>query len=178
MSEDERYAMVYLVIRVQVDPLGTASTPQCLALSTFSNHEILAMADTICCSFSDNRLNSTVIRNLTKTLILHPIAAALSGLAVIFGLCGARYHRVGTILMAIAALLAFLVTLVVWVIDMVLWGIVRSRIRDNVGSDSAAQYGNANWLTLGALVALALAFCTGVCGIFGRYRSSRRGGKV
>jgi hypothetical protein len=126
-------------------------------------------------SISDNRLNSGVIHNLTKTLILHPIAAGLSGLAVLFGLCGVGYHRSGTVLMSLSALLAFLVTLVIWVIDMVLWGIARSRIRDAAGSDGAAQYGNANWLTLGALVALALAFCTGVCGSFGRYR---RGSKV
>lgn len=75
--------------------------------------------------------------------------------------------------MAITSLLAFLATLIAWVIDMVLWGIVRNRIRDIEGTHSAAQYGNANWLTLGALVALALAFCAGICGSFGRYRSRR-----
>ena len=108
-------------------------------------------------------------------LILHPIAAGLSGLAILFGLCGAAYHRSGTILMAIAALLAFLVTLVVWIIDMVLFGIVRNRIRDAANTDDAAQYGNANWMTLGALVSLALAFCAGTCGgIFGRYRKRDR----
>lgn len=105
--------------------------------------------------------------------MLHPVAAGLSGLAVIFGLCGASYHRVGTILMSLAALLAFLVTLIVWVVDMVLWGIARSRIREEAGTTGAAQYGNANWLTLGALVALMIAFCTGVCGSFGRYRRGR-----
>ena len=113
------------------------------------------------------------MHNLTDTLILHPIAAGLAGLAVLFGLCGAAYHRSGTILMAIAALLAFLVTLVAWVIDMVLWGIVRHHVRDQTGSSGSAQYGNANWLTLGALVALMLSFCLGVCGTFGRYRSRR-----
>ena len=92
---------------------------------------------------------------------------------MLFGLCGAAYHRSGTILMALTSLLAFLATLVAWVIDMVLWGIVRNRIRDIEDTDSAAQYGNANWLTLGALVALALSFCLGTCGSFGRYRSRR-----
>jgi hypothetical protein len=52
--------------------------------------------------------------------------------------------------MTLTAALALLVILVVWVIDMVLWGITRSRFRD-VGA--TAQYGNANWLTLGALIA-------------------------
>jgi hypothetical protein len=52
--------------------------------------------------------------------------------------------------------LATIVTLVVFVVDMVLWGVTRNHLR----SDGAhAQYGNANWLTLGALVALGLSYC-------------------
>jgi hypothetical protein len=63
--------------------------------------------------------------------------------------------------------LAAVITLVVWILDMALFGIVRNRYRD-IGV--AAQYGNANWLTLGALVALVLGFCAATCGVFGRYR--------
>jgi len=98
------------------------------------------------------------------------VAAGLSGLAVLFGLCGASYHRSGTVFMSLIAGLAFLCTLVVWVIDMVLWGIVRNVLRDNGVS---AQYGNANWLTLGALAALFIGFFTGACGVFGSYRRRR-----
>ncbi|KAI5119174.1 hypothetical protein M0805_000628 [Coniferiporia weirii] len=116
-------------------------------------------------------INTNVLHNLTKVLILHPVGAGLAGIAVLFGLCGAMYHRSGTVLMSLAALLAFLVTLIVWIIDMVLFGIVRDRIRNAGGT---AQYGNANWLTLGALVSLALAFCAGACGTFGRYRRRDR----
>ena len=75
--------------------------------------------------------------------------------------------------MTLSALLAFVVTLVAWVIDMVLWGIARTRIRDLdavSGVSLTAQYGNANWMTLGAVVALARSFCAGICGSFGRYR--------
>jgi len=122
----------------------------------------------------NTNLNNDVIHNLTFVLILHPIAAALSALAVIFGLCGAAYSRLGTIFMSLSAALATLVTLVAWVIDMVLWGIARNRIRS---SGSSAQYGNANWLTLGALIALILGFCAGTLGVCGRYRH-RRGEKV
>ncbi|KAH0589634.1 hypothetical protein J132_09219 [Termitomyces sp. J132] len=112
-------------------------------------------------------LNTNIIQNLTKTLVLHPIAAGLSGIAFIFGLCGAAYHRVGTILMSLFAGLATLVTLVAFILDMVLFGITRNRIRD---AGIPAQYGNANWLTLGALVALLIGFCASACGVFGRYR--------
>lgn len=51
--------------------------------------------------------------------------------------------------MSLTAALAFLTTLVAWVLDMVLFGIARNRFRDN-GYNS--QYGNATWLTLGAMV--------------------------
>lgn len=57
--------------------------------------------------------------------------------------------------------LAFTCTLIIWIIDMALWGIARNVLRDNGVS---AQYGNANWLTLGAFLALGNA--TGFCGIF------------
>jgi len=116
-----------------------------------------------------SRLNTTTLHHLTGALILHPIAAALAGLTVLFGLCGLA-HRVGTIFMTISSVIAFLVTLVAWIIDMILWGIVRDRIRDQ---GVAAQYGNANWLTLGALAALVLSFCLGICGTFGNYRKRR-----
>lgn len=121
-------------------------------------------------SYNDGRLSSSTIHNLTFTLILHPIAAGLSGLAVLFGICGAAYHRSGTVFMALVSGLAFLCTLVAWIIDMVLWGIVRNVLRDNGVS---AQYGNANWLTIGALVSLFIGFFTGACGIFGSYRKRR-----
>jgi len=117
--------------------------------------------------FTNARLNSSVLHNLTKALILHPIAAGLAGFAFFFGVCGSANFRIGTILMALLASLALLTTFVVWVIDMILFGIARQRYR-NAGQK--AQYGNANWLTLGALVALLLAFCASACGVFGRYR--------
>ncbi|KAI0268630.1 hypothetical protein BC834DRAFT_932748 [Gloeopeniophorella convolvens] len=118
----------------------------------------------------NHRLASSTIHNLTDTLILHPIAAGLSGLAVLFGLCGASYHRSGTVFMALASALATLVTLVAWIIDMVLFSIARHEFRE---SGWSSQYGNATWMTLGALVALLLGFCSSICGVFGPYRRNR-----
>ena len=62
--------------------------------------------------------------------------------------------------------LAFVVDLVAWVLEMVLFGIARHHIREHGDS---AQYGNANWLVLGALVSLVLGFIFATCGIFGSY---------
>ncbi|PFH53729.1 hypothetical protein AMATHDRAFT_45196 [Amanita thiersii Skay4041] len=121
-------------------------------------------------NMEDSRLSSDVILNLTKTLILHPIAAGLSGLAFFFGLCGLSYHRSGTVFMALLSGLAALTTLVAWVLDMTLFSIARNQFRDQGFS---AQYGNALWITLGALVALLVGFCAATIGIFGRYRKRR-----
>ena len=77
-----------------------------------------------------------------QVLILHPIAAGLAGLAVIFGLIGVfSTSRIATILMTISSALALIVTLVAWVIDMVLFGIARNRINNAGGS---AMYGNVS----------------------------------
>jgi len=116
---------------------------------------------------NNDSLNTAVIHNLTYVMVLHPVAAGLAGLAVIFGLCGAAYSRVGTIFMSLAAALATLCTLVVFIIDMVLWGIARNRIRDQ---GAQANYGNANWMVVGALAALLLGFCSSVIGSCGNYR--------
>ena len=69
--------------------------------------------------------------------------------------------------MTLVSALAFLTTLVVWVIEMVLFGVARSHIRD---SGIVADWGNANWLVLGALVSLFFAFFASACGTFGSYR--------
>ncbi|TFY82795.1 hypothetical protein EWM64_g1215 [Hericium alpestre] len=120
--------------------------------------------------FDNSRLNSSTIHNLTAALILHPIAAGISGLAVLFGLCGVGYHRAGTVFMSLLAGLAMLASLVAWIIDMVLFGIARSQFRNEGWS---AQYGNATWMTLGATVSLLLGFCLGACGTLGHYRKRR-----
>ncbi|EED78799.1 predicted protein [Postia placenta Mad-698-R] len=119
---------------------------------------------------ADSELTDGLFHNLTIVLILIPIAAGLSGIAFLFGLCGASYHRAGTVFMTLVSALAFLVTLIVWIVEMALFGIARDHVR---GRGGYAQYANANWLVLGALVALFFAFFASLCGIFGRYRSRR-----
>jgi hypothetical protein len=113
---------------------------------------------------------TSICCKLAYILFLIQTAAGLSGLAFLFGIFGASYHRVGTVLMTLLSGLALLTTFVVWIIDMVLFGIARERYRND---GTFAQYGNANWLTLGAFVALLLGFCTSACGIFGHYRRRR-----
>jgi hypothetical protein len=98
-------------------------------------------------------------------------AAGLAGLATLYGLCGAGYHRTGTIMMSLLSALATITVFVVFVIDMVLWGITRNRFRSH---GALAQYGNANWMTLGALVALGIAYCSSALAVFGNYSRRRK----
>ena len=104
--------------------------------------------------------------------MLLSLACGIAGFAFLFGLIG-TFTRFGIGIMAFLAALAWITTFVVWIIDMILFGIARQHYR-NAGE--VAQYGNANWLTLGALVALLLGFCSTSCSFFGRY--SRRKGDI
>jgi len=120
---------------------------------------------------NDTFLDNVSLKDLTYIMILHPIGAGLSFLSVIFGAYGSvNYDRLGAILMTIASSLAFFLTAVVFSIDMILWNIVRTRIRNDGGT---ATLGNANWLTVGALIALIIGSCAAGCGSFGRYRYQR-----
>ncbi|KAJ7218089.1 pali-domain-containing protein [Mycena pura] len=121
--------------------------------------------------FNDRTLNTPLFRNLARTLILHPIAAGLAGLAFLSGVCGATYHRAGTVTMVLLAAIGFVVCLLAFICDMVLFGIARdSFIRQGIQS----QYGNACWLTLAALVALLLGFSTAAYGVLARYKKRKR----
>ncbi|KIM78935.1 hypothetical protein PILCRDRAFT_824059 [Piloderma croceum F 1598] len=122
--------------------------------------------------YNDTKLNTGVLHSLTFALVLYPVAAGLAGLSVIFGLCGACYHRVGTVFMSLLAALATICTLIAWVISMALFGIARDHVRDHI-TGATAQYGNANWIALGGLAALLIGFCTAACGVCGHYRRHR-----
>lgn len=90
---------------------------------------------------ADNR----VLHALTYTLILVPISAGLSGLALLFGICGAAHHRAGTVLMTITSMLAFVNALAGWVLSMVLFGITRKRLNEHA-LPYEADFGNAEWI--------------------------------
>lgn len=120
-------------------------------------------------------LDSKILHNLSCTLILHPITGALALLAMLMGLiavCAAS--RFATILMGLLAILGSIVGLVIFVIDMVLWNVLKNRLHNN---NYEAKLGNANWLTLGGVVALLLATCTSMCGACGRFATGRMAGE-
>lgn len=120
-------------------------------------------------------INPTGLHNLTYILILHPIAGFFGLLALIMGIIGVvGASRFSTILMSIFSFIAAVLTLIVFVIDMVLWNLVKKRIND---AGYSAVLGNANWLTIGAFGAFALATCTSLCGACGRFATGRSAGE-
>ncbi|KAI4528663.1 hypothetical protein K525DRAFT_183796, partial [Schizophyllum commune Loenen D] len=92
---------------------------------------------------------------LTYTLVLYPIATGISACALVAGVGATHNRRAGTIIMTLLTGLAILLALAAWVLSTVLFGTARSRFEEQ-GID--ATWGDANWISLGALVALLVAF--------------------
>jgi hypothetical protein len=114
-------------------------------------------------SSSTQQLDTAVINDLSAYLVLHPVAAILSAVATLFGFHAWIYNsQFGAIVMVITAVIAAVVTLIAFINDMVLWVTAQGRIGivDSTGTfNSNAMLGNANWLTLAALLALIIGFC-------------------
>ncbi|KAF8609970.1 pali-domain-containing protein [Ceratobasidium sp. AG-I] len=108
-----------------------------------------------------------LLNSLSYVLVLHPIAAAFAGLVAAPGLFGAASSRTGSICMSVMAGLAMLCTFVALVTDLVMWSLPRSKLRA-LGVE--ADYGNANWIVLGAFGALIVGFCTSVAASCARHR--------
>lgn len=85
---------------------------------------------------------------LTKVMILHPIATGLCFIAFAMAL-GAS--MVGSLLSALVAALAFLVTLVALICDFVLFAIIKSNINDQ-NNGSFAYYSVGMWTLLVAAI--------------------------
>jgi len=111
-------------------------------------------------------ISGSVVRGLTYALVLHPIAAGVTLIAMIVSLttnvcldiCG-----------SLIAFFAFLVCLVALIVDSVLFITARNRINSNVAG-SPASLSNCYWMVVTATVSLLLAAIT-VC--FGSARARR-----
>lgn len=79
-----------------------------------------------------------MLNSLSYVMVFHPIAAAFAGLAVVLGLFGAVFSRIGTLCITATACLALLCTFVALVTDLVMWGLPRSKLR---GLGVQADYG-------------------------------------
>lgn len=101
-------------------------------------------------------LPSTLIKSLTYVLVLHPIAAGLGGVAVLFGLLShlSRFSMIG--LTTTFASIAGTVSLVAFIFDIVLFVIAQKRIQALGGQ---ATLGNAIWITLVGMLLFMFSGC-------------------
>ncbi|PWZ01443.1 pali-domain-containing protein [Testicularia cyperi] len=112
-----------------------------------------------------------IIKALTYTLILHPIALGFAAVAVLLGLIShcreLSTNCFGTFITSIGAF----ITLVAFGLDLALFVIAKKRI-DSVNGASA-QLGMAIWMTLAAWILMFLAGCAFSCGICSRRKRNR-----
>lgn len=122
-------------------------------------------------------IQDAVTRTTTAAFVLNPIATAMAFVAFLFSLCMVRRNtfvagkhgntsvkttkvsRVGSLMTTLLSTLAALLTTVAFIINIVIVAIVRKRVRDTTDSLDFT-WGNAVWMTLGAMVALWIA-CIG-----------------
>lgn len=93
---------------------------------------------------------SATADGLTNAMILHPIAC---GLAFIAFLLAVGAGVIGSLLGAMVAAVAWVLTLIVMAIDFTLFGIIKDHV-NNDGSGSYAVYSVAMWTVLAAMILL------------------------
>ncbi|KAJ7146050.1 pali-domain-containing protein [Mycena epipterygia] len=91
------------------------------------------------------------LHGLTEGLILHQIAAGITGIAFLLAVCS---HRLGYLFASAVAFIAFLFSLAVLIIDFIVFGSVKDHVNKNDGS---ATFGNAIWMVLAATIVLFFA---------------------
>ncbi|PVH89149.1 pali-domain-containing protein [Cadophora sp. DSE1049] len=90
---------------------------------------------------------------LTRVMVLHPVACALSFIAFLLAL-GSGF--IGALFASLVSALAFIVTIVVMATDFTLFAIVKNHVNDD-DSGSKAHYSTGMWTCLAAMVCLFLA---------------------
>jgi len=128
----------------------------CTTSNTCSKSHIGYDIAAIISSSSGTTYKNGALENLTKALVLHPVA---TGVAFIAFLIAAGSHCVGFLFASIIAAIAWVITLVLVVIDFSLFGAAKVHINNDI-PNASASYGVAVWLTLAAFVVLFFATIT------------------
>ena len=109
---------------------------------------------------------------LTYAMILHPIACGIAFIAFLLSI-GAGV--VGSLLGAIVAALAWVITLVAMAIDFSLFGIIKDHVNGD-GSGSHAYYSVGMWTILAAMILLFLGMFIVLFTCFSARKERKRGG--
>jgi len=147
----------------------------CSTSNTCSKSHIGYDIAAIISSSSGTTYKNGALENLTKALVLHPVA---TGVAFIAFLIAAGSHCVGFLFASIIAAIAWVITLVLVVIDFSLFGAAKVHINNDI-TNASASYGVAVWLTLAAFIVLFFATITTCFACFTDRRSrTSRGSKT
>jgi len=92
-------------------------------------------------------------KGLTRVMILHPVACGVAFIAFLLAI-GAGFF--GSLLAAVFAAIAWIITLVVMVTDFVSFGIIKNNVNKD-GTGSVAVFGPAMWTILAAMIILFFA---------------------
>lgn len=88
----------------------------------------------------------------TRIMVLHPIACGVAFIAFLASLGGAV---IGSLAGALAAFVAWILTIVVLATDFTLFGVVRNHVNHDK-TDSKAHFGSAIWMLLASFMLLGL----------------------
>jgi len=126
------------------------------------------------------RLENVISKTTTAALVLHPIAAGLTFLALLTSLFIFRRGSNGTsrlpsLLTLIIGLFAALLSTIVFLIDVIFVAVIRSKVHNSTDGTLNLTWGNGVWMALGATIALWLSMvgaCAGICACGTRRRKS------
>ncbi|KAL7409034.1 SUR7/PalI family-domain-containing protein [Mrakia frigida] len=116
-----------------------------------------------------------VMPALTGALVLVVVSCALAFLTFITSMfsifCASRFWEIMSFLWC---LLAALIVWISWIINIILFSLVRKRLSSYTNNQLQASYGPALWIQLAAAILLLIATCFTCVGTLGSYRQRRR----
>jgi len=126
--------------------------------------------ETVASALRVSGLENLISRTLTAVLVLHPIACALTFLALTVSIVTllkrrnsvAAASRISALVTMVLGGLAALLTTIVFLIDVSLVAIVRRKVNN---SNLTLTWGNAVWMALGATILLWFSVVGACCGV-------------
>lgn len=111
------------------------------------------------------KLSSTVLRGLTYTMVLHPVAAGLCAAAAVFGLLSMCDTCLSPCFSGVLTGIASTVSLLAFAFDLALFLILKNRLK-KADAGLHPSLGTAVWITLAGWIVILLGSCglgAGLC---------------
>jgi len=144
---------------------GTAEAAECS-----KRHLGYTFDSTVANALHLSGLENLITRTTTAALVMIPLACAFTFVTFCLSLFMLRLGRNGTnrlpsLLTLGSGSLAALFATIAFLIDVILVGVVKHRVHNDTDGDVTLSWGNAVWMTLGAVIAILLAMlgaCSGI----------------